>query len=190
MRLPIIPTIKFVGTVSLGLLTGISYTTATQSLRSLFALPSAGAANTSYLTHKRATLRSINIFSAISISTYALAYTLAPRQGRHPYLLYTSVLVALSGGVDYFLSRGASQQESRDMQTAAKANQKASNTMEMEESDEDFEDLKEAQSLRVNGEEVRLSMEGWKFRETVRGSVSAVAFMMAVVGMWGDGARV
>ena len=69
-------------------------------------------------------------------------------------------------------------------------NSKVKSTLGGEESDEEYEDLKEAQSMRLNGEEVRLSMEGWKYRETVRSGITGLAFLISVVGIWGDGARV
>jgi autophagy-related protein 33 len=40
----------------------------------------------------------------------------------------------------------------------------------------------------VNGEEVRSAMEGFKLSQLVRTGLSAVAFAMSLVGLWGDGA--
>lgn len=51
--------------------------------------------------------------------------------------------------------------------------------------EEDYEDVNG--SVRLNGEEVRKSMEGWKLRQAIHGGISGFAFMMGVVGLWGDG---
>lgn len=51
--------------------------------------------------------------------------------------------------------------------------------------EEDYEDVNG--SVRINGEEVKRGMEGWRGRQVVRGAVDGVAFLMAVVGLWGDG---
>jgi hypothetical protein len=40
----------------------------------------------------------------------------------------------------------------------------------------------------VNGEEVRKSMEQWRLAEWIRTGTTGLAFCMAVLGMWGDGA--
>lgn len=51
--------------------------------------------------------------------------------------------------------------------------------------EEDYEDING--SVRLNGEEVRKSMEGYKLRQAVRAGISGFAFLLGVVGMWGDG---
>lgn len=40
----------------------------------------------------------------------------------------------------------------------------------------------------INGEEVRNAMEGFKLSQSVRTAITAVAFAMSLVGLWGDGA--
>lgn len=44
--------------------------------------------------------------------------------------------------------------------------------------------------VEFNGEEVRRSMENWRFTEAVRAGVTGLAFFMGVVGIWGDGTGV
>lgn len=39
----------------------------------------------------------------------------------------------------------------------------------------------------VNGEEVRAEVEGFLKKQVVRGAVTGVAFLLSVVGIWGDG---
>lgn len=40
----------------------------------------------------------------------------------------------------------------------------------------------------VNGEEVRVQMEGFMMTQVVRTVVAGIGFAMSVVGIWGDGA--
>ncbi|KAF9691488.1 hypothetical protein EKO04_010398 [Ascochyta lentis] len=156
---------KFVGTVSLGLLTGVSATLSTITLPSLLALPTAVDARTTstYVSHK-----SQNITSYLRhITTFTLfsAYLLSPRRFRHPYLLYTSIFAFASGpAIDYAVSFRAGTNERR----AAL-------------------DL-EAQGDDVNGEQVRQAVERKRFTESVKAVFTGVAFAMQIVGIWGDGA--
>lgn len=40
----------------------------------------------------------------------------------------------------------------------------------------------------VNGEELRSTMEGFRFSQSVRLSLAGMGFAMSLVGIWGDGA--
>ncbi|KAF2714726.1 hypothetical protein K504DRAFT_478118 [Pleomassaria siparia CBS 279.74] len=157
---------KFVGTISLGLLTGVSTTLTTISLPALLTLPTAINARTtlSYLTSRNKVLSSY--LRHITTFTLFSAYLLSPRRFRHPYLLYTSLFTFASGaGVDYAIA------VLKDGPNQAR--------MEL--------DL-EAQGDDVNGEQVRQTVEKLQFVEQVRTGVAGVAFAMATVGIWGDGA--
>ncbi|KAF2875132.1 hypothetical protein BDV95DRAFT_309315 [Massariosphaeria phaeospora] len=128
---------KFVGTISLGLLTGASAS----------------------LTIFASSLRNIASFSIFA------AYILSPRRARHPYMLYTSVLALFTGpGIDYAMALREGSHERRAIL-----------------------DL-EAQGEDVNGEQVRHAVERMRATEGVRTLVGGVAFVMQVVGIWGDGA--
>jgi autophagy-related protein 33 len=90
---------------------------------------------------------------------------LSPRRFRHPYLLYTSILAFVSGpGIDYAASWRQGTDERRT-------------NLDLE-----------AQGDEVNGEQVREAVERKKFNESVKAVVGGMAFGMAVVGLWGDGA--
>ncbi|KAF3036848.1 hypothetical protein E8E12_007921 [Didymella heteroderae] len=165
MAAPTISVCKFVGTVSLGLLTGVSATLSTITLPSLLALPTAVDARTTstYVAYKSQSitsyLRHITTFSLFS------AYLLSPRRFRHPYLLYTSIFAFASGpAVDYFVSFRSGTNERR----AAL-------------------DL-EAQGDDVNGEQVRQAVERRRLTESIKAVFTGAAFAMQVVGIWGDGA--
>lgn len=49
------------------------------------------------------------------------------------------------------------------------------------------EDL-EKQGDEVNGEQVRVAVENKKFNEGIKAGMAGLAFCMATVGLWGDGA--
>lgn len=48
------------------------------------------------------------------------------------------------------------------------------------------EELEEEE--HVNGEEVRVQMEGFMVKQIARTAIAAIGFAMSVVGVWGDGA--
>ncbi|KAF2270109.1 hypothetical protein CC78DRAFT_485943 [Lojkania enalia] len=156
---------KFVGTISLGLLTGASASLSTLALPGLLQLPTATTARSALSsiasrTHIFATyLRHITTFSLFS------AYLLSPRRFRHPYLLYTSIFAFVSGaGVDYAIAYREGSSEKR-------------NKLDLD-----------AQGEEVNGEQVRQAVERMRVTEGVRALVSGTAFALSVVGIWGDGA--
>jgi autophagy-related protein 33 len=170
---------KFVGTISLGLLTvsstepfkihtdsktnntsllqGVSYTLSTQSLPSLLTLPSAKpAAYTLAQTTRLATLHIRTLSTIASVSLLA-AFALSPARVRHPYLLWTGLVAAASGGLNLAM-------EQRLKQGVV---------------EEDVDD--------VNGEEVERRAREQQWVEYVRCGVSGLGFAMGVLGLWGDG---
>ncbi|OQN98035.1 hypothetical protein B0A48_16342 [Cryoendolithus antarcticus] len=96
-----VTTCKFVGTISLGLLTGVSYTLSTQSLPSLLTLPSARPAAYTLAQSTRLATLHIRTLAAISTISLGLAYALSPSRVRHPYLLWTGLTAAVSGGYKF-----------------------------------------------------------------------------------------
>ncbi|KAF1961637.1 hypothetical protein CC80DRAFT_401264 [Byssothecium circinans] len=156
---------KFVGTISLGLLTGVSASLSTIALPALLTLPTAVHARSTltYLSSKSRLLSSY--LRHITTFTLFSAYLLSPRRFRHPYLLYTSILTFASGyGVDYTVKLKTGVNERRG-------------EVELE-----------AQGDDVNGEQVRQAVERMRFGEGVRAVVAGLGFAMGVVGLWGDGA--
>ncbi|KAK4121579.1 hypothetical protein N657DRAFT_577549 [Parathielavia appendiculata] len=85
--------LKFVGTVSLGVLTGVSYALSSLTIPALLTLPSASTAARAFDALTTTAARHLRSLAAVSSSAFALAYVLSPRPLRHPYLLYASALV-------------------------------------------------------------------------------------------------
>ncbi|PVI06320.1 hypothetical protein DM02DRAFT_609889 [Periconia macrospinosa] len=159
-----VPVLKFVGTVSLGLLTGVSASLSTIALPALLTLPTAVTARSTY-TYVSSKTRVLSSYLR-HVTTFALfsAYLLSPSRFRHPYLLYTSILTFVSGpGVDLAVSLTAGKD--------------ALSNLELENQGDD-----------VNGEQVRHAVERMKTTESARASVAGLAFAMGLVGLWGDGA--
>jgi autophagy-related protein 33 len=137
---------------------GVSYTLSTQSLPSLLTLPSAKpAAYTLTQTTRLATLH-IRTLSTIASLSLALAFYLSPSRVRHPYLLWTSLVAAASGGLNLAMDRRM---------------KKPADELDVEE---------------VNGEQVEKKARDQQWIEFVRTGVSGLGFVMGVVGLWGDGA--
>ncbi|PGG98720.1 hypothetical protein GX51_06648 [Blastomyces parvus] len=89
---------KFVGTISLGLLTGISYATSMIAIPSLQSLPNASSASRTLKDLQARTSKHVIRLSHITAIALLTAFTMSSPRRRHPYLIWTA-LTALIGGV-------------------------------------------------------------------------------------------
>ncbi|KAM3558423.1 hypothetical protein MY1884_003995 [Beauveria asiatica] len=199
-----IPLFKFVGTVSLGLLTGVSYAVSRLALPALLELPSASSARAS-LTRLAASLQtSLVALSSLAAAPLALAYAFAPPRARHPYLVYASLLAVLSAAAPRLLlgpaglapattSTSAPRSASSKNKTSTSA---AARARSMEASYEVLGDVhsepasEEDVDEPVNGEDVRVHVQGLARAYAIQAGLAALGFAMSVVGLWGDGATV
>ncbi|KAK0746759.1 hypothetical protein B0T18DRAFT_369372 [Schizothecium vesticola] len=201
--------LKFVGTVSLGLLTGASYTLSTLTIPALLTLPNADTAARAFDDLARSARRHLGTLSTLSTTSLSLAYLLSPRWSRHPYLLYTSLLVVgarllvtdlaapyvgLAGppASEYAATRAVQRKKEREQRAAAaRARMEASyEVLGSGGSDAHSEGTDEGVVLgeeEVNGEEVRAKVQTFLRKQIVQTAVTAVGFVVAVVGIWGDG---
>ncbi|GAB1318621.1 Autophagy-related protein 33 [Madurella fahalii] len=203
--------LKFVGTVSLGVLTGLSYTLSSLTIPALLTLPSASAAARAFDTLSTAASRHLSSLTAVSSSAFALAYLLSPRPLRHPYLLYASILVGASqlAASDllapYLLKLGPpspsssstaaarkQKQKQKTERAAARARMEASYEVLGSGSDAHSEGAASGEEVEgdeadVNGEEVRVEVEAFLKKQIVRSAVAGLGFLLSVVGVWGDG---
>ncbi|KAK0627288.1 hypothetical protein B0T14DRAFT_512361 [Immersiella caudata] len=205
--------LKFVGTVSLGLLTGLSYTLSTLTIPALLSLPSADTAARAFDALTVTAKRHLRTLSIVSGSSFALAFFLSPRYFRHPYLLYTSLLVfgsrfVVSDFISPYLSLGPpptsassssaaaarrhAAQLKKDRAAAARARMEASYEVLGSDahsegagsaSGEDLDIIEE----EVNGEEVRTKIGVFLKKQAIQSSVAGLGFLLAVIGIWGDG---
>lgn len=181
--------LKFVGTVSLGLLTGFSYTVSTLTLPSLLCLPSSLSASQA-VSSLTASLRGpVCVLTTLASAPLFLSFALSPRSARHPYLFYTSLLAILSTAAPRLLPqpvpRSAASHAAAAKTPSTRARMEASyevlgDAPSEATSEEDIDDL--------NGEEVRVKVESLARGYMVRTGLAALGFAMAVVGIWGDGA--
>ncbi|KAF2100929.1 hypothetical protein NA57DRAFT_74526 [Rhizodiscina lignyota] len=187
---------KFVGTVSLGLLTGLSYTLSTSTLPALLALPTAPTASRAYSALKSTALRHSRLLTNISIASLAFAYILSPPRAKHPYLLWTGLITGLgSFGVDYFFRGTAdvlpvtssSRAEFRDGRQTVVLDADEEMGVKSVSSENGETSGSEHDEEEVNGEELRRAMERFRTVQGIRASVNGLAFVMGVVGIWGDG---
>ncbi|KXX74833.1 Autophagy-related protein 33 [Madurella mycetomatis] len=202
--------LKFVGTVSLGVLTGLSYTLSSLTIPALLTLPSASTAARAFDALSTTASRHLSSLTTVSSSAFALAYILSPRPLRHPYLLYASVLVGASqlAASDllapYLLRLGPASPSSSSSPAAKKQKQKqkterAAARARMEASYEVLGSGLDAHSegaasgeemdseAEVNGEEVRVEVEAFLKKQIMRSAVAGLGFILSVVGVWGDG---
>ncbi|TVY28933.1 hypothetical protein LHYA1_G001708 [Lachnellula hyalina] len=186
-----VSTLKFVGTVSLGLLTGLSYTLSTLTIPTLLALPSASSASRAFTSLSTLSPNHLTALTSISSASFFLAYLLSPRSQKHPYLLWTTIIVASSGLTDLMLkpavrakktvpkrdTKGKGRQMDASYEVLGASDRDSEGTASGEETDED-----------VNGEDVREQMEGFMKRQIATTVLAGLGFAMSVVGIWGDGA--
>lgn len=128
--------------------------------------------------------------SSLAAAPFLLSFALSPRSARHPYLLYTSLLAVLSATAPSLLSQPPAPVPAGPGPVVKKPSSRAM----MEASYDALGDVHSEGELAseeeledVNGEEVRASVEGAAKAYVVRTGIAALGFIMAVVGIWGDG---
>ncbi|POS69436.1 hypothetical protein DHEL01_v212168 [Diaporthe helianthi] len=204
-----VSTLKFVGTVSLGLLTGLSYSLSTLTVPTLLTLPTANEAAKAFRSLAITARTHLRTLAGISSTAFFLAFVLSPRSARHPYLLYTSVLVAISRvsvsdvvAPYLFAHPHTPAQQRQSSPSASRKDRSATRRMEAsydviggsdahsdsasERSIE--EDAATTADNNFNGEEVRGEVEAFLKKQVVSTATAGLGFLMAVVGIWGDGA--
>lgn len=205
-----VSTLKFVGTVSLGLLTGLSYTLSTLTVPSLLNLPSASSASRAFDYLISTAKTHLHSLTAVSASSFLLAYLLSPRAQRHPYLLYTTLLVTGSRLVTsdlvapyLFITKSSSSSSPSASAAAARQRKKqekkdqarmeasyevlGASEIQADKTDSD-ESPSDEEAAQINGERVRTEVEGFLKKQTVQTAIAGLGFLMAVIGIWGDGA--
>jgi autophagy-related protein 33 len=165
---------------------GVSYSLSSITFPSLLHLPTAQLASQTHAyirTNARAAQRYLSI---LSISTLTLAFILSPSRSRHPYLLWTSLIVGL-GAAPRVVEKISARIASTTRQSGP--TERASRLGELDESgvivgqssgSEDEDD--------VNGEVVRRAVQKSQLLERVKTGFWGLGFLMGVVGLWGDGA--
>ncbi|TGO31278.1 hypothetical protein BPAE_0001g01760 [Botrytis paeoniae] len=193
-----VSTLKFVGSISLGLLTGVSYTLSSLTIPAFLTLPSATLASRSYSSLTTLATTHTRALTWISSWSFLLAYYFSPRGQRHPYLLWTSLFAASSSIVDKLIPLAIGSTGPRRI-AQKKRSKKPMSPRQMDASYEvlsksarDYESAglassEEEMDDNVNGEEVREEMEGFMASQVVRTVVAGLGFAMSVVGIWGDG---
>lgn len=178
--------LKFVGTVSLGLLTGVSYTVSTLTLPVLLRLPSSASAAHGLATLSAALKTPVLALTSFAAVPFLISFAIAPRAARHPYLLYTSLLAVLSSVAPVLVPQPTPKPIAPAApKPSARARMEASyevlgDTHSEPASEEDIEDS--------NGEDIRAQVEGLARGYVARAAVATLGFALAVVGIWGDGA--
>ncbi|KAJ9302829.1 hypothetical protein DTO271G3_203 [Paecilomyces variotii] len=187
MACPITVT-KFVGTVSLGLLTGLSYSTASITIPSLRLLPTAPDATRALREVKRRTRKHALQLSNLTNGCILFAYCLSSKRRKHPYLIWMVLTSSIgSFGVDFLFNRskgfvGWAQMVVEDLGLPVLAGKKKTTTKK----EDDLVVVEPA--LEVNGETVEQEMEQERKLQRARAWLSGLALAMGIVGLWGDGA--
>ncbi|KAI1756996.1 hypothetical protein F4782DRAFT_480771 [Xylaria castorea] len=197
--------LKFVGTVSLGLLTGTSYTLSTLTIPSLLELSSASTAAKAFRSLASTATTHLLTLSSVSGSAFLLAFVLSPKGYRHPYLLYTSLFCFGTRLTDYVTpsvfgkpttssaaaQRRAALAQARREKAAARRMVASYDVLDDSHAEEGSGSASGEELLEedINGEEVRSEVEFFVRNQLVQTAVAGFGFAMAVLGVWGDGAH-
>ncbi|KAK5990706.1 Autophagy-related protein 33 [Cladobotryum mycophilum] len=168
--------LKFVGTVSLGLLTGVSYSVSAFTLPALLQLPSSVSASQALASLTSTLELPLLALSSLSAGPLFLSFIFSPRSARHPYLFYTSLLAVLSAVAPLYLPQPplpAPHPKPVSRNNSARARMEAS-----------YEVLGDVHSEGDPEGSLRTSMA----RSLVRTGLAAAGFLISVIGLWGDGA--
>ncbi|KAE8396316.1 hypothetical protein BDV23DRAFT_143828 [Aspergillus alliaceus] len=175
---------KFVGTVSLGLLTGLSYSASTVTIPSLALLPTSASALRSLNEVKRLNRKHGLRLTNLANGCLLFAYCVSPKHRKHPYLVWM-VATSIMGtyGADYWFHRSVGFKawvqsffhDAGCTSFGSKSAQKRDDDLVVVEAEED-----------VNGESVRREMDTERRFQCVRAVFSGLALAMGIVGLWGD----
>ncbi|KAL2064757.1 hypothetical protein VTL71DRAFT_3896 [Oculimacula yallundae] len=192
-----VSTLKFVGTISLGLLTGLSYSLTTLTLPTLLNLPSASSASKAFANLSSSSLLHLRTLAGVSSTSFLLAYLLSPRSQKHPYLLWTTLFVVSSTFTEYLIQPFTSKSSLSTRTQTTKPQPKKAPSRQMDASyevlgasDRDSEGTVSGEEMDedVNGEEVRSQVEGYLKVNIAKTVVAGIGFAMSTIGIWGDGA--
>ncbi|KAI2149072.1 hypothetical protein LOZ27_001209 [Ophidiomyces ophidiicola] len=185
---------KFVGTISLGLLTGVSYSASTITIPALHLLPTANDAAQTFKDIQVRTRRRVFTLSNLTAISLLTAFSLSSPRRKHPYLVWTGLIALIGGtGLECWANRSQRPHDRRLEEEESNGNGSeieivnefdAIPTPSTREQSASPDDL----VVDVNGETVRDSMARERKIQKMRTWILGVAFSMAVVGIWGDGA--
>lgn len=169
----------------------MSYALGAVTIPALLALPSASSASSTFnIIHSRAVgnLRKLAGFSTLCFLT---AYSVSPRGFRHPYLLWTSLAAVASGSFDLFINFAPPEKsisERKEQHVSEKGKKKMESSYEIlgDNNSDGTGSASDMDEEEVNGEQIRSEMIGFKSAQAVRFGLSGVAFILSIVGLWGD----
>ncbi|KAJ6053540.1 uncharacterized protein N7446_009552 [Penicillium canescens] len=169
---------KFVGTVSLGLLTGLSYSTSAITIPALQLLPTATSAAASLNEVKRLSRRYALRLSFLTNSCFCFAWCLSSPRRRHPYMIWLCTFSAVAAhGVDFWFNQLGLRCHPRRLAFSLVRDSAT-------KKDEDLV-VVEAES-DLNGETVQREMERERRLHRARAWLSGIALSIGIVGLWGD----
>ncbi|KAF9894097.1 hypothetical protein FE257_009070 [Aspergillus nanangensis] len=174
---------KFVGTVSLGLLTGLSYSSSSITLPSLKLLPTSVNASRALHEVKRLTRKHTLRLTNIANGCLLFSYGISPKHRQHPYLIWMVVASTFgSYGLDYWFHREngitawlRSLVQDIGYGQCTRRKTKKEDDLVVVEAEEN-----------INGESVEREMATERRFQRAKAVVSGLALAMGIVGLWGD----
>jgi len=194
MARPTVSLLKFVGTVSVGLLTGLSYSLSTFTIPTLLGFSNASTASRAFSKLTTDTLFQTRVLTGLSSGSFFLAYLFSPRQSKHPYLIWSGLTILSSALTEYDWPQ-FSKAKAVVAPQIQKPKDKRGKNRQMDASyevlghDSNSEGTQSDQEVEeeVNGEQVRSQMQSFVTRQMIRTGVASIGFAMGIIGLWGDG---
>ncbi|KAI6249682.1 Autophagy-related protein 33 [Erysiphe necator] len=183
--------LKISGVVSLGLLTGFSYSLSSLAFPFFLNCDSIKSFQDFKIISNRS-LNHIRALAGFSSSSFLLAYFFAPYMQKHPYLLWTSLMVGSSFIIDLIPSSVVGLQNStickgssKDAKTSGKHNNQLDASYELlAKSNHSDDEIYETESY---GSGKSVEFRSHLLKERLRTAFTGIGFAMSVVGIWGDG---
>jgi autophagy-related protein 33 len=188
-----VPLLKFVGTVSLGLLTGVSYTVSSITVPSLLKLESSSSASHALADLTTSLKLPLLTLSSLGSVPFLVAYALSSRSSRHPYLFYTSFLAALSVIVPDLLvpptirqrPAAVAKKPAAPKPRALDASYEVLGDIKTEPAFAEEEEEQEEDEV-VNGDHIKTEFDDTARNFLTRTGFAMAGFAIAVVGIWGE----
>ncbi|KAJ5794621.1 hypothetical protein N7457_001220 [Penicillium paradoxum] len=175
---------KFVGTVSLGLLTGLSYSTSAITIPALQLLPTATTAARSLNEVKRLSRRYALRLTFLTNTCFCFAWCLSSPRRRHPYMVWLCAFSIVGAhGVDFLFNRHlgfknwacSMIRDVSPMCLTRDSNAKKDEDVVVVEAEDD-----------LNGEIFQREMDRERRLHRARTWLSGIALSIGIVGLWGD----
>ncbi|RKF62287.1 hypothetical protein OnM2_034027 [Erysiphe neolycopersici] len=183
--------LKLSGVVSLGFLAGFSCSLSTLALPIFMSNCNQRSSSQDIKEFSNRSINLIRTFACFSSSSFFIAFFFAPNTQKHPYLLWTSLLVGSSFLVDLIPNLVTGLGKSTLCQGTTKngkASSRHNNQLDasyevLTKSSHSDDEIEDSESIKS---EACAQIKSQLLLERIRTAFTGVGFAMSIVGIWGD----